>query len=308
MKIKKVMVFSESVSAARSLCSGGNALADETLAVVLGNKEEAEGLLGYATEVLWLGEKAEGYMVEDYVPAIARFIKERGPELVLIAGTIRGRCVAARLAVLTEAGVVSDAGAVSVSDDGMLLLKRKVYGGAAAATVKALSAVTIATVSGGVFEACAPETPGKLTVVEVEPERRGVECISISKKQEENVDITVAKRVVGVGRGVGTQENLVPIRELAVKLGAEMACTRPIAEEEHWMSRGRYVGVSGATIKPCFYLACGISGQVQHMAGVNGAKVIIAINKDGKAPIFRNCDYGIVGDLNKIVPELMKQL
>ena len=95
---------------------------------------------------------------------------------------------------------------------------------------------------------------------------------------------------------------------LAQKMGAELACSRPIAEGEKWMPKNRYPGVSGVVVKPEVYVACGISGQVQHMVGVNEARVIIAVNKDKNAPIFKHCDYGIVGDLNKVVPALTQLL
>jgi electron transfer flavoprotein alpha subunit len=114
--------------------------------------------------------------------------------------------------------------------------------------------------------------------------------------------------VVGVGRGFAAEADLDLARTLAVKLGAELACSRPIAEGVDWMPAERYLGVSGATIKPDLYLAVGISGQVQHLVGVNGAKVIVAVNKDKNAPIFASADFGVVGDLYQVLPELAKNL
>ena len=118
------------------------------------------------------------------------------------------------------------------------------------------------------------------------------------------MDIAVAKRIVGVGRGLGSQDKLAAVESFAARLGAELGCTRPIAEEEHWMARSRYIGVSGATVRPDVYFALGISGQVQHIVGVSDSKLIIAINKDAKAPIFQNCDIGLVADMNKVLPQL----
>ncbi|MEA5051904.1 MAG: FAD-binding protein, partial [Propionicimonas sp.] len=117
-----------------------------------------------------------------------------------------------------------------------------------------------------------------------------------------------AKRVVGVGRGVAAEADLELARELAGRLGAELACSRPIAEGVNWMPAERYLGVSGATIKPELYLAVGISGQVQHLVGVTNAKVIVAVNKDKNAPIFSHADFGVVGDLYQVLPELLKAL
>jgi electron transfer flavoprotein alpha subunit len=308
MKLKKVLVFSDLASARPGLCSGGNLLAEETVAVVLGTRAEAEALEGYASEVLWLGEKAEGFMVEDYVPVLADMIKAARPELVLISSTRRGKCVSGRLSARLGAGVVADVSAVALTEDGGILMKRSVYGGAAIAAVKPAGDLTIALAGSGAFEDTRTGAALKITEVAAAPVRGGVACISVAAKQVENVDLGAAKKVVGIGRGIGARENIAVLAELAAKLGAELACTRPIAEEEHWMSRSRYVGVSGVVIKPDVYIACGISGQVQHMVGVSDANVIIAINNDSKAPIFQSCDYGLVGDINKIAPELLKQL
>ena len=127
-------------------------------------------------------------------------------------------------------------------------------------------------------------------------------------KGGESVDLGTAKRVVGVGRGFAAEADLELARALAVRLGAELACSRPIAEGVNWMPTERYLGVSGATIKPDLYVAIGISGQVQHLVGVNNAKVIVAINKDKNAPVFAHADFGVVGDLYQVLPELTKSL
>ena len=121
------------------------------------------------------------------------------------------------------------------------------------------------------------------------------------------MNLAAAKVVVGVGRGLEREENLSLARDLAAAIGGEVGCSRPVAEGEKWMPRETYIGVSGVMIKPELYIACGISGQVQHMAGVNQSRVIVAINKDKSAPIFKQCDYGIVGDLSVVLPALTKK-
>jgi electron transfer flavoprotein alpha subunit len=138
--------------------------------------------------------------------------------------------------------------------------------------------------------------------------RGGVVLIETRAKGGESVDLTAAKRVVGVGRGFAAESDLELARVLAAKLGAEVACSRPIAEGVNWMPAERYLGVSGATIKPDLYLAVGISGQVQHLVGVNHSKVIVAVNKDPKAPIFAQADFGVVGDLYQVLPALTAAL
>ena len=123
-----------------------------------------------------------------------------------------------------------------------------------------------------------------------------------------HVEPSKARLVVSVGRGIGSQENIAIAAALSNAIGAELGCSRPVAENEKWMDRERYVGISGIMIKPELYLALGISGQIQHMVGANGAQILMAINKDKNAPIFQFADYGIVGDLMKIVPALTEKL
>lgn len=304
MKLKKALVFSADISNIAALCSGANLLAEESAAVVLGCRECAEGLLAHAGKVFWLGHKAENAMVEDYTSAVETIIRDEGVQLVLLSGGTRDRCIAAKLAVRLNAGVVTDASCVAVDDEGKVVTRRNVYGGAAEATIQFASPVTIVLCSGGLFDETAPAQPGVLVEVAAAPVSSGITLLGTEPKQEETVDITAAKRIVGVGRGLGGAENLPAVEALATKIGAELGCTRPIAEEEHLMARGRYIGVSGVTVRPDLYFAVGISGQIQHLVGVSEAKLIVAINKDSKAPIFSNCDIGLVADMNKVMPAL----
>lgn len=303
MKLKKAVVFSENISDVSSLCAGATAFADETVIIAVCAKADVDTLLPYANEVIWLGEKAEGAMIEHYVPALAGIISKLAPELILTGQSSRNRCIAARLAVRLEAGVVSDISSAEISEDGAFTMKRNVYGGTAEATIKPEGTVIVIAPE-GVFGDPIAANAGKLTETVVALDNCGIERLSITATKEDKVNLSAAKRVVGVGRGVGTEDNLKVVEGFAEKIGAELACTRPLAEEEHWMARNRYVGVSGVSIRPDVYFACGISGQIQHMVGVTDAKVIIAINKDAKSSIFENCDYGIVGDMNKIIPAL----
>ena len=308
MKLDKVLVFSEVVSALPALCSGANSLAEQSIAVVLGSEEDARGVAQYAAQVIWAGPRAENSMSEDYVTSLAELIRAQSPDLVLIHSTRRGKCIAGRLGVRLKTCVCSDVGAFEVADAHSVRFTRMVYGGAAFAEIRSITDCPIALVGGGVFEAQPLSKAGEVSELPLSPVSNGVVRTCLKKKQEPGVDLGVAKRVVSVGRGVGSQDNISIIEALAKATGGELACSRPVAEGEHWMPKNRYVGVSGAVIKPDVYIACGISGQVQHMVGVNDARVIIAINKDKSAPIFKNCDYGIVGDLNKIVPALTARL
>lgn len=306
MKLKKAIVFSTNASNIASLCWGANSLAQESVAIVLGTESQAKEAAAWAGKVLWLGEKAPEAMAECYTGAVVELLKKEQPELLLMGCGTRDRCIAAKLAVRLGAGVITDASSLELDDSGAVLAKRNVFGGAAQATVKALGLGIVLT--GGGFEETAPPSSGNIEKVEAQPEDMGIRLLASAAKQEESVDIAVAKRIVAVGRGLGAQENLAAAESLAAKLGAEMGCTRPIAEEQHWMSRSRYIGVSGATVKPELYVALGISGQVQHMVGASSSKIIVAINKDAKAPIFQDCDLGLVADMNKVLPKLTELL
>lgn len=304
MKLKKAFVFSADLSALAGLCSGANLLAESSAALVLGSKTQAEELLPKADKVIWLGEKDKSAIVESYTGAIQQAIQREEPQILLMSGSTRDRCIAAKLAIRLNAGVITDAAGLTVTEEGKIQVRRNVYGGAAEAVLEGESALTIVLVPGGLFEDLPAAQPGVLEEAVAAPEDMGVTLVSVAAKQEEAVNIVAAKRVIGVGRGLGSQENLAAVEALGAKLGAEIGCTRPIAEEEHWLARNRYIGVSGVSIRPNLYMALGVSGQIQHMVGVSDAKLIVAINKDAKAPIFQNCDIGLVADMNKVLPQL----
>lgn len=306
MKLNKAVVFSADESALAGLCSGANALAEASAAIVLGSKAQAEALLPMADKVIWLGEKAEGAMIESYTGAIEQAVKAEAPQLLLMSGSTRDRCIAAKLAIRLGAGVVADAAGLIVNDSGKPQARRNVYGGTAEATVNGEAALTIVITAAGSFDELPAAQTGTLVEAPAQAEDTGVRLVSVAAKQEEAVNIVAAKRVVGVGRGLGSQDNMAAVEALGAKLGAELGCTRPIAEEEHWMARSRYIGVSGVTIRPNLYFALGVSGQIQHMVGVGDAKLIVAVNKDAKAPIFQNCDIGLVADINKVLPQLVE--
>lgn len=219
------------------------------------------------------------------------------------------KALAARLSVQLNAALVNDATAVDIVD-GHICAEHRMYGGLAFAQEKINSSLAIITLAPGVQEPCTSDTSHQCpteTVPYVAP-RHEILCRERRAKAASSVDLSKAKRVVGVGRGLAAQDDLKMVHELAAVLNAEVGCSRPIAEGENWMERERYIGVSGVLLKSDLYLTLGISGQIQHMVGGNGAKVIVAINKDKNAPIFNYADYGLVGDIYKVVPALISQL
>lgn len=306
--LNKILVFAENSAAYSELCAGGFQLGKEVVATVLGTKDMAEQVSELGAKTYWLGEKADGRMLEDYTTEIAKVISKEKPTLILIRSSKRGRLIAGKLSVMLEAGIVTDATEFEVESESSVRIKHLVYGGTAVRTEKPRSEIAIALIGSGLFEVLSSSVKGELIVVEnVEPQSTII-CRETRPKQGESVDLGSARRVIGVGRGIASQDDLAMVQELASAISAEMACSRPIAEGVNWMPKSRYIGVSGAMIKPDLYLAAGISGQVQHMVGVSNAKTIVAVNKDKNAPIFQQADYGIVGDIYKVIPALTELL
>lgn len=310
-KFSNVWVFSDTAARLPEVIAGGTALGEKVLAFVIGGQAEIVNAFAYgATEVYSLGEKDESKIVEDYVATMAQEIqKGQVPSLVLLPGSKRGKAVAAKLGAALNAGVINDASEVKI-DNNAVLAKHMVFGGLALGEEKITTPIAIVTLSGGVFEPLSMDSSktGVINTVAFVDSVSGIKCLERRHKQGGSVDLAKAKRVVGIGRGIAKQEDIKMVEELCAAIGAEMGCSRPIAEGEKWMERERYIGVSGVMLKPEIYMALGISGQIQHMVGANGSQVIVAINKDKNAPIFEFADYGIVGDIYKVVPALVAAL
>jgi len=306
-KLSNVWVFSDIASRLPEVIAGGVELGEKVSAFVIGSEDEiAKAYSLGATHVYYLGEKDTSKIIEDYAETMAHAISNGDTNtLMLLGATKRGKALAAKLGVQLNAGVINDASEVTVADG--VTAKHMVYGGLAIGEEKIVSPVAIVTIGNGVFEAGeadSSKTGEAVSVSFIEP-KAAIKCIERRAKQGESVDLGKAKRVIAIGSGIGKQENLQMAADLGAALDAELGCSRPIAETEKWMERERYIGVSGVMLKPELYLALGISGQIQHMVGALGSQTILAVNKDKNAPIFQYADYGIVGDLNKVVPALI---
>ncbi|MGE9810397.1 electron transfer flavoprotein subunit alpha/FixB family protein [Ferroplasma acidiphilum] len=162
------------------------------------------------------------------------------------------------------------------------------------------------TVSPGICEA--EKTDKKSEVKNLTLEKSDYKIVDVKSKKTAGTDIRNAKVIVSIGRGLGSQENIEKVMPLVDVLHAEISGSRPVCLDYKWLSEDKQVGLSGKKVRPDFYIALGISGQIQHIAGIRGSKTIIAINKDKSAPIFEECDYGLVGDLFTIVPQLVEKL
>jgi electron transfer flavoprotein alpha subunit len=244
---------------------------------------------------------------EALAPDIAEFCARETASIVLIGGTLRGKHVAAQVAAKLGAGMTTDAKTLTIVGD-TLECTRILYAGLAICEEE-LSLPAVATVPARTF--LPPVSNGvsaKVETLEGKPDDR-ITVIGTTSIGTEGVDITAAHELVCVGRGFRAKDDLKLAEQLVGALkGAELACTRGVAEDEHWLPLERYIGISGQTVKPDLYLAIGVSGQVQHMVGCRESKVIVAINNDERAPIFEAADYGIVGDLYQVLPLLTAAL
>jgi len=293
-----VWMVANDQAAGNALAAAARALGERVCAVSLG-----AGALNGADLTLVVDVDAS-VPVEAYAPALAGLLSDRGASLVVLDARVESRLLAGQLAAGLGVSPVNVSGIVSVDP---LVVNRVAYGGLAVATEQVSAAVAVLVLAPGAVVAGDRIGEGVSEPVALTP-RPGVSLVETRPKGGESVDLTAARRVVGVGRGFAAEPDLELARALAAKLGAEVACSRPIAEGVNWMPAERYLGVSGATIKPDLYLAVGISGQVQHLVGVNHSKVIVAINKDKNAPIFAHADFGVVGDLYQVLPALAAAL
>ena len=264
------------------------------------------------------------YRTEPYAHALASVINEFKPDVMLVGATAIGRDLGPRVSARVHTGLTADCTQLDIGDFPMvaipgkeqkhnqLLMTRPAFGGNTIATIACPDfRPQMATVRPGVMQK-AERVPGaKAEVIEFNPgftpDNKYVEILEVVKAVSDVADIMVAKILVSGGRGVGSPENFKLLEDLADALGGTVSCSRAVVDSG-WKPRDLQVGQTGKTVRPQVYFAIGISGAIQHVAGMEESDIIVAINKDENAPIFDVADYGIVGDLNKIVPALTEQI
>ncbi len=277
-------------------------------ALVLGAVNDAGELGRYgASKVLHIADAAfDQFDSQTVTAAIAEVAKNNGANVVVLSHTSTGKSVAGRLAVRLNAGLVSGVNGLPTLNGTSLRVKKSVFSGKAIAEYEITSDVKVISLLGNAVK---PELSG--TVVSVETvsvaSTKGRIRVKSIKTQEGAVPLPEAEIVVSAGRGMKGPENWGMVEDLATTLGATTACSRPVADA-HWRPHHEHVGQTGIAIRPNLYIAIGISGAIQHLAGVNNSKVIVVINKDAEAPFFKAADYGVVGDLFEVVPRLNEAL
>jgi electron transfer flavoprotein alpha subunit len=309
-----IWVFAENREQTLELLNAGKDLTKDfgsKLAAFAWDRQLAQEYIVYgADEVFLLPPLALDQPLESYVPVIADAARTDDPDVFLLAATQRAKEIAARVATRLNTGLCSGCSGFELDREKKLLkMDRLFFGGLAVQTVMCTSRPQMATIPPRTFDPAAIQERQQGEVRELPPPpSSGVQVLQRTPKTREAVDITEAKIVVCVGRGVAKQEDLALVKELARILGGEVACSRPIAEELHWLPEEVYLGISGKRVKPDLYVGVGVSGQIQHLTGIRDSKVIFAINRDENAPIFEAADYGIVGDLYQVVPKLIQEL
>ena len=293
-----------------------NELGVKLTAVLLGNNigHLANKLGEYGADEVLVADhvELENYTTDGYTKVLCDLVNDKKPGIFFIGATFIGRDLGPRVAARLRTGLTADCTSLAVEvENGALLATRPAFGGNIMATIACPDhRPQMATVRPGVFSRLT-EKNYDFTVenVEVKLEASDIRTtiLEIVKANKEVLDISEAKVIVSGGRGVGSKENFSLLQELADALGGVVGGSRG-AVDKGWIERDYQVGQTGKTVRPRIYIACGISGAIQHVAGMQESDMIIAINKDETAPIMKVADYAIVGDLNKVIPEMISEL
>jgi len=289
-------------------------LGEELVAVILGSG--VEGLTGrlaeYADKVYLADNPALAqYTTDAYATVLTNLMKEHQPSIFLCGATVMGKDLSPRVATRLQTGLATDCTALGIGDNGLLVAKRPVYAGKAYIEVVCpVSRPQMASVRPNVLEMLPADGTKKGEVIKVDAKIEAASLrtavLEVVKAAGAKVDLTEANIIVSGGRGMKGPENFKVLEELAGVLNATVGASRA-AVDSGWREHGDQVGQTGKVVTPNLYIACGISGAIQHLAGMGSSKIIVAINKDPDAPIFQKADYGIVEDLFKVVPILTEE-
>lgn len=292
-------------------------LGTEVTAVLLGHQVDplCANLAKYgADRIIVVDDPAlEIYMTEPYVYAMTEVIKKNKPEVVLFGATAIGRDLAPRVSARIHTGLTADCTKLDIDPETKnLMMTRPAFGGNIMATILCPDyRPQMATVRPGVMQKADISEGAQALIEHFKPDdiasHKNVEILEVIKKTAGKMDIQDAKILVSGGRGLGHPENFQLLEDLAHALGGTISSSRA-AVDAGWVEKDRQVGQTGKTVRPNLYIACGISGAIQHLAGMEESDVIIAVNKDPGAPIFEVADYGVVGDVTKILPAFTEQV
>jgi electron transfer flavoprotein alpha subunit len=281
------LVYSEDINTVLELVTLGTRLGKDTSVALLGHGDQSSAtkkvsVKGVSTVYQVSNETLKDLLVGPIVDALEAVYQQSKPDLVLVGSTKRGRDIAAKFATRLGIGCINDAVKLQLNGSDTTA-ERLVWG------------------------AESPSSP-KITSIDFQPKTNRVVLVGKKEKPRGEASLKDAQTVVSAGRGFKKKEDLAILDDLVKMLNGVMGVSRPLASDLGWVSEERQVGLTGTTVKPKLYVAVGISGQIQHLTGMRDSKVVVAINSDKNAPIFQECDYGLVGDLYQVVPELVKAL
>lgn len=294
---------------AAELATAGRAMADTTggnvVALVTGPMDEdGKALLAHhgTDKLLHVADEAfQAYALEAHAAALSAAVKAVDPKAVLLSASLVGKELGPYVAAQLDLGLVSDVTAVGIDPEGVLVSKPR-YAGKAIAEVLIRGAAVVSLRPNAVP---LEESPKDVTVepLEVQAPEARIRLLEVQASAEKTIELTEADVVVSGGRGLGDADNWTLVIDLAQALGAAQGASRAVVDAG-WRPHSEQVGQTGKVVSPKLYIACGISGAIQHLAGMSSSKVIVAVNKDPEAPIFKVSDYGIVGDVNDVLPVL----
>jgi electron transfer flavoprotein alpha subunit len=312
-----VLVYSDNKNLTVELLSKANEIAKElgkkSTALIIGKRDEslANEYISYGADKVIIAETdVDFFKAEEYSDIIENIFKEINPEIILIGSNKNGKELASRLAGRIDCGCIIDCIDVYLKDK-KITTERVVYSGNAISIEQFNSKPGILTISSKVFDPLKKDENRKGEIVnkKIELEKSLSKIIKVHESKTEDVNVEDAEIIVSCGRGFKNKEDIKLASQLAnVLKGKTIGCSRPIAADLKWLSEDHWIGLSGHKVKPKLYIATGISGQIQHIAGMRDSSVIVAINKDPDALIFKSADYGIVGDLYEVLPKLTEAI
>ncbi len=308
-----VLVYSDNRNLTIEMLSKAAELAKDTkkkvTAVIIGSADEklAEEYISYGADMVFIAEtNLKDFKAEEYADILSKIVKETKSETILVGSNKNGKELSARLGGLLNAGCIVDSNNVYMKNN-KLLAERIVYSGNAIAVNQFNSKPAIVTIPSKAFDPLKKDNSrkGEITKKKIDGEKSNSKIIKITEMKTGGVNVEDAEIIVSCGRGFKNKDDIKLVQELAdVLKGKTVGCSRPIAADLKWLSEEHWIGLSGHKVKPKLYIAAGISGQIQHIAGMRDSGIVVAINKDPDALIFKSADYGIVGDLYTVLPKL----
>jgi electron transfer flavoprotein alpha subunit len=310
-----VLVYSDEKNLVLELLNKGCELAKELkkscTAVIIGKEDYSKEYIMYGADKVVVAENTpDQFKAEEYADILNNIVRETGAETVLIGSNKNGKELASRLAAQCNAGCVIDCTDVYLKDK-KLTAERIVYSGNAVAVEQFTGKPQIVTIPSKVFDPLPKDEKhaGEIMKKKIDVHSSSSKIIKVQEMKTEGANVEDAEIIVSCGRGFKDKNDIKLISDLAdVLKGKTVGCSRPIAADLKWLSEDHWIGLSGHKVKPKLYIAAGISGQIQHIAGMRDSGVIVAINKDPEALIFKSADYGIVGDLYEVLPKLTEAI